>query len=144
MFPYLPEGREILYVDSANKFMKEAAELLKSSGCVKQPTAAVVVKNGKIIGRGANAGKKIDVCPRAILKCPTGEGYELCKSVCEQEGHAEVMAINDALAKGEDLAGADMYLDGHWWVCKPCWDEIIRAGIKNVYLRSDSAELYKR
>ena len=151
LLPYLPKNRMILYISQNNKFIKEAAKMLANSGCVKQPTAAVIVKKGKIIGRGVNAGKRVEVCPRVIRGCPTGTGYELCKSVCQQEGHAEVMAIRDALKanlkankKNKNLKGASMYLDGHWWVCKPCWDEIIKAGISRVYLRKDSIKIYKK
>lgn len=144
MYPYLPKNRKILYVKPDNKFMKEARKVLKKSGCIKQPTAAVVVKNGKIIGRGANAGKRVKVCPRIVHNCPTGTGYEYCKKVCKQEGHAEVMAIRDALKKTKNLKGASLYLEGHWWICKPCWDEIIRVGISKTYLRKDSMELYKK
>ena len=143
-YPYLPVGKKILYVSPENKFMLEATKLLQSSGCRKQPTVAVIVKGGKIIGRGSNAGKLVDICPRVVKNCPTGTGYELCKEVCEQVGHAEVMAIRDALSCGEDLRGASLYLDGHWWVCKPCWDEILKAGISRVYVRRDSVKLYKR
>ena len=144
LLPYLPRNRMIIYINLNNKFMREATKMLANSGCVKQPTAAVIVKLGKIIGRGVNAGKKIDVCPRVINNCPTGTGYEFCKTVCEQEGHCEVMAIRDVLKNGNNPKDADMYLDGHWWVCKPCWDEIIKVGISRVFLRKDSAELYKK
>jgi len=144
LLPYLPKDREILYVDANNKFMKEATKMLASSGCVKQPTAAVIVKNGKIIGRGVNAGKRVDICPRVVRKCPTGTGYEFCKTVCQQEGHAEVMAIRDALKKDNDLKDTNLYLDGHWWICKPCWNEIIKVGIARVFLRKDSIKFYKK
>ncbi len=143
MYPYLPKNRKILYVKPENKFMKEATKLLVASGCIKQPTAAVVVKNGKIIGQGVNAGKRVEICPRTIHNCPTGTGYEYCKEVCNQEGHAEVVAVRDALKKTNNLKGVSLYLDGHWWICQGCWDEIIRVGIKKVYLRKDSIKLYK-
>lgn len=143
-YPYLPKGRTLILIKPENRFMREATKLLSDSGCAKQATGAVVVKNGRIVGRGANAGKRVEVCPRVVANCPTGTGYEFCKSVCEQVGHAEVVAIKDALSRGEDLRGASLYLDGHWWACKPCWDEILKAGISRVYVRSDSVELYKR
>ena len=54
------------------------------------------------------------------------------------------MAIRDVLKNGNNPKDANMYLDGHWWVCKPCWDEIIKVGISRVFLRKDSAELYKK
>lgn len=143
-YPYLPPNRTIMHVGPENRFMREATKLLSDSGCAKQATGAVVVKNRKIVGRGANAGKRVDICPRVTANYPTGTGYELCRSVCEQVGHAEVVAIHDALSHGEDLRGASLYLDGHWWACKPCWDEILKAGISRVYLRRDSVELYRR
>lgn len=144
MYPYLPKNRKILYIKPDNKFMREATKLLKKSGCLKQPTAAIIVKNGKIIGLGTNAGKKVEVCPRIVHNCPTGTGYEYCKDVCKQEGHAEVMAIHDALKKTKNLKGASLYLDGHWWMCEPCWNLIIKVGITKTYLRKDSMELYKK
>jgi deoxycytidylate deaminase len=54
------------------------------------------------------------------------------------------MAIHNALKKVENLKGASLYLDGHWWMCKPCWDLIIKVGISKAYLRKDSMELYKK
>lgn len=141
--PYLPRNRKILYVSPDNKYIKEAAKMLADSGCVKQPTAAIIVKNGRIIGRGVNAGKRVKVCPRVIKGYPTGQGYELCRTECQQEGHCEVMAIRDALNRGNDPKGASMYLDGHWWICQPCWDEIIKVGISRVFLQKDSKKLFK-
>ena len=143
-YPYLPKDRKILYVNANNKFIKEATKLLNESGCVKQPTAAIIVKNKRIIGKGVNAGKRVAVCPRVIHQYPTGVGYELCGTVCQQEGHAEIMAILDAKNKGHNTKKANLYLDGHWWICESCWIEIIKAGIGKVFLREDSIKLYKR
>lgn len=122
--------------------MREATKLLTVSVCV-QPTAAVIIKNGKIIGCGTNAikNKRPDICPIRTHK--RGTAWNLCKEICGQEGHAEIMAIRDALNKAEDLHSASIYLAGHWWVCRDCWDEIICVGIKKVYLREDSIELHR-
>ncbi len=54
------------------------------------------------------------------------------------------MAIRDALNEDKNLKGASLYLDGHWWMCKPCWDLIIKVGITKTYLRKNSMELYKK
>ena len=51
-YPYLPPGKTILYVSEDNVFMQAAKALLHQSGCTKQPTGAVIVKNGQIIGQG--------------------------------------------------------------------------------------------
>ena len=143
MYPYLPKGRTIMHVKPENRFMQMASEMLANSGCLKQPTAAVIVKKRIVLGKGVNAGKKVEVCPRVLRNCPTGTGYEFCKTVCEQEGHAEIMAIRNALSNGHNLKGASLYLDGHWWACKECWDKILQSGITKVFLRTDSVELYK-
>ena len=139
-YPYLPEGRSILYVGEDNNYMQSAKELWTIGGCAKQPTAAVVVKDGKIIGHGTNAGIKVKECPR--WGSPTGTNYGPCKDVCKQEGHAEAIAVKDAIKNGFDTQGADLYLYGHWWCCQDCWRVMIKAGIKNVYLLENSENIF--
>jgi hypothetical protein len=54
-YPYLPAGRSILYVPITNPFMAEAKRVcMKYSTDHNHPTGAVVVKDGMVIGRGAN------------------------------------------------------------------------------------------
>jgi deoxycytidylate deaminase len=74
---------------------------------------------------------------------PTGEGYDLCEG-CNSKFHSEPSAIRDALSKNKDTEGADLYLWGHWWCCKDCWDSMISAGIKNVYLLDGSEKLFNK
>ena len=138
IYPYIPEGRQIQYVPVDNKYMKAAFKLAQSSGCRKQSTAAVIVKDGEIVANGSNSGIRVDVCPRVVKGSKTGTDYHLCKEVCKQEGHAEAMAVKDAHKQGIDAQGADLYLWGHWWCCKPCWEAMEGAGIKNVYLQEGS------
>ena len=139
-YPYIPEGKEIKYVVIGNEFMRAAKEILDHKGCVKHPTSAVVVKDGKIVGRGTNAGKIVEVCPR--WGSPTGTNYGPCKEICGQEGHSEVTSIADAKKKGNETMGADLYLYGHWWCCENCWNTMEKAGIRNVYLLDKSWELF--
>jgi deoxycytidylate deaminase/5'-deoxynucleotidase YfbR-like HD superfamily hydrolase len=141
-YPYMPKGKKILYVSEKNKFMVLARVRAEQSGCVKQATGAILVKNGKIIGQGTNAGRKLTVCPRVLRGSATGQDYHLCKENCAQEGHSEVMAVRDAKKNGHDFNGADLYLYGHWWCCHNCWDTMIEAGVKNVYLLKDSWRLF--
>lgn len=139
-YPYLPPSREILYVPENHACMYVAKIICERSGCVKQPTGAVIADGYEILSVGANSGKKVDVCPR--WGSPTGTNYGPCKSVCHQEGHAEVSAIKNAFAAGYEIWGADMYLYGHWWCCEDCWDKMISAGIKRVFLMENSWELF--
>ena len=144
-FPYLPAGHDFQYVGLDNLYMEAARQVTnENSACSWWPTGAVLVKNGVIIGRGANAGHFEPVCPRYEKKCPTGEGYEHCQNICQQTGHGEVSAINNAYDLGIDPMGADIYLFGHWWVCEKCWDHIIGAGIQNVYLLENASKIFTR
>lgn len=135
-YPYLPEGKEIKLISEDNPFMIEAKKMWETSGCTNHPTGAVVVLNGKVIGKGTNAGKRVDICPRADY--PTGEGYHFCKEVCQQVGHSEATAVKNAKDNGYNPEGADLYLYGHWWCCKNCWDIMIEAKIRNVYLANNA------
>lgn len=139
-YPYIPKGKTIIYAGEENEFMKEAKILWEKSSCVKHPTAAVVVKDGKIIGKGSNAGEKVNECPRWGSK--TGTNYKPCKEVCKQEGHSEITSVDDAIKNGQATEGADLYLYGHWWCCENCWSKMIKAGIRNVYLLEKSENLF--
>lgn len=69
------------------------------------------------------------VCPRE-----PGEGYEKCKTVCRQIGHAETMA---ALIAGENARGGTAYIKGHSRVCETCMEALARVGIERIVLESD-------
>lgn len=108
------------------------------------PTGAIIVgpDGGLVKGFGANGSDyhKSHGCERVRQHVPTGEGYELCEG-CSPENHAEVRAIKSVK---ESAQGADLYLWGHWWCCKTCWNKMIEAGIKNVYLLEGSEILFNK
>lgn len=152
-YPYLPEGREIKYVGEDNFFMFMAKKIRNDKSTdTNHPTGAVIVKENKIIGEWANqsalknkwliAFHKKGWCLRKFLGIKTGEKYWLCPGCSNYKYHAESGAIKDATKKGFDTKGADLYLYGHWWCCKPCWDTIIKAGIKDVYLLENAKEKF--
>lgn len=154
-YPYIPEGRNILYVPGDNRFMIEAISVRNTESTDGQhPTGAVVVKKDVVIGKAANqAGFKHPKfialhakgwCVRRKLKVKSGTKYWLCPGCSTHADHAESGAVDNAIKNvGLDIVnGADLYLYGHWWCCKPCWDAMIKAGIKNVYLLDKSWELF--
>ncbi len=147
-YPYLPEGRVLKFVPLSNKWMKAARKMADTeSGCSWWQTGAVIVKNARVIGKGANnKGTFVIPCPRIEQKCKTGEGYDLCEKICKVHGfsHAENEAVKDARSKGNDPKTADVYLFGHWWCCESCWDEMIKAKIRNVYLLQDAHKIFTR
>lgn len=118
--------------------MLAAKKATEKTGCKKQPTGAVLVKDGKILMTATNAGLTVNICPRVLKGSKTGTDYHLCQEVCKQEGHSEYSVVKKALAKGIETEGADIYLWGHWWCCQPCWDAMIAGRIKNVYLEQDA------
>ncbi len=143
-YPYLPEGKKILYVPEDHPHMQRAkGRALEHSLDDAVKTGAVVVRGSIVIGEGANGSDyhKTNECERVKRGMPTGQGYELCEG-CHPKNHAEPRAIADARTSGHSTEGADLYLYGHWWCCEPCWRAMIEAGIANVYLLERSEILF--
>ena len=82
-------------------------------------------------------------CTRETLRIPSGERYELCRSV-----HAEANAIISASRR--DMIGASIYLVGRdartgellhdAMSCSMCKRQIINAGIDRVIIRTGETE----
>lgn len=72
-------------------------------------------------------------CDNPQVTCPRlpGEGYEKCKTVCKQPGHAEEMALfwSDGEAKG-----ARAYLEGIGHYCRQCQEKLFGAGVVSLHL----------
>lgn len=143
----MPDGRSLKFVSADHPHMQEAAHARETmSGDPVYPIGGVLVKDGEIIGKagnGFNQGARTHVCPRIVQECPSGEGYDLC-SLHDPAGHTEVMTLQNAREAGHDPAGADLYMFGHWWACKPCWEALIEAGVKDVYVVDDAHERFSR
>lgn len=145
-YPYLPSEGTISYVPADDTYMQAArAEARHNSLDDTMPTGSVVVKNERILGRGANGSDyhKLHGCERVKRNIPTGQGYELCEG-CSPKNHSEPKAITDALLHDNDLHGATLYLWGHWWCCEPCWNAMLRVGITNVYVQEGSERLFNK
>jgi deoxycytidylate deaminase len=113
--------------------MKIVNENLRGK-CVKQTVIAIISNNGKHY-IGTNWCKNLQTeCPRDVKGMKTGEGYEFCKNVCKQDGHAEENAI---LMAGEEAKGATMLLIGHYYMCDRCQKACKEAGIKDIVILDD-------
>lgn len=75
-------------------------------------------------------------CPRQGM--PSGQGYELCRDVCGQPGHAEANAL--ALA-GERARGATLTVRGHHYACGSCRAAALRAGIARLVVSGQESPL---
>ena len=98
------------------KYMKIAfVEAKKAYNLGEMPVGAVVVKNGKVIGKGYNKKEKTK---NALM-------------------HAEIIAINKACKKNKDwrLNDCEMYVTLE--PCSMCAGALINSRIKKVYIGTD-------
>ena len=137
-------------LDKENYYLDIAETVLERSTCLRRCYGAIIVKNDEIISTGYNGaprGRKncVDLgrCTREELKIPSGQRYELCRSV-----HAEANAIISASRR--DLLGSTLYmacrdpitgeLIAHTTSCAMCRRLIINAGIQRVIIRDSPTE----
>lgn len=155
-YPYLPEGRTILYVPEDNKYMLVAKEVAETKSTDRNVSTGVVVVDeaGEILIREANQSalknkflldSHKNWCIRKLFKIPSGQKYWLCPGCASHKNHGEYRAVLALQKKFSQKIGAnlDLYLWGHWWCCKPCWDKMIEVGVKNVYLAEGIEERFK-
>ena len=132
-------------IDKENYYLDIAETVLERSTCLRRCYGAIIVKNDEIVSTGYNGaprGRKncmdLGCCTREALNIPSGERYELCRSV-----HAEMNAIISAARR--DTLGSTMYLAGrqasgellrHATSCTMCRRLIINAGIDRMVIRT--------
>ena len=126
-------------------YLNIADAVLDRSTCLRRKYGAIIVKNDEILSTGYNGAPRgrvncseLGYCNREQLNIPSGQRYELCRSV-----HAEANAIISA-ARSEILGGT-LYLAGRdaktgellgdATSCSMCRRLIINAGIEMVVTR---------
>jgi len=144
----MPQNRHLKYVLHDSEFMQAAKKAQEEcAGDSLFPVGIVLVRDGMVVaraGNGYNKGPgKPHVCPRVVLECPSGTGYDLC-SLHGSPGHAEPMLMKVAKEQGIDVEGADVYMYGHWWACEPCWKVLIDSGVRDLYVAEDAHERFSR
>ena len=132
--------------DKTNYYLDIADSVLNRSTCMRRLYGAIIVREDEIVSTGYNGaprGRKncIDLghCTRESMNIPSGQRYELCRSV-----HAEQNAIISAARK--NTIGGTLYLagrDGKTGMvlvdatpCSLCRRMIINAGIETVICRT--------
>ena len=137
-------------IDKTNYYLDIAQTVAERSTCLRRCYGAIIVKNDEIISSGYNGAPRgrrncadLGRCRRAELNIPSGERYELCRSV-----HAEANAIISA--SRSEMLGADLYmactdpasaalLPGST-SCAMCRRTVINAGIARVIVRDTPTE----
>jgi len=111
--------------------------------CAKQEVKAVLqtIEGQNFIGYN-DILVNVTECPRAGMA--SGEGYELCKSVCNQPAHAEIDAIAKALSAGADMDGSTLYLYGHTYCCKQCQQAMYYIGVESYFIGDEQFMLEER
>ena len=137
-------------IDKENYYLDIAETVSERSTCLRRRYGAIIVKNDEIISTGYNGAPRgrancadLDYCTREALKIPSGQRYELCRSV-----HAEANCIISAARK--DMLDATIYMacvnpkDGELipdsTSCTMCRRQIINAGIKKIVIRDTPTE----
>jgi len=131
--------------DRENYYLDIAETVMLRSTCRRRRYGAIIVQEDEIISTGYNGAPRgrtncldRDVCMRDELDIPSGERYELCRSV-----HAEANAIISAARR--DMIGATLYLSGRdaktgelmddTMPCSMCRRLIINSGIEKTVCR---------
>ena len=137
-------------ISKENYYLNIAETVLERATCLRRVFGAIIVKNDEIISTGYNGAPRgrrncsdLGRCTRESLNIPSGERYELCRSV-----HAEANAIISASRR--DMIGATIYLVGRdartnellpdAMSCSMCKRQIINAGIDRVVIRMTETE----
>ena len=137
-------------IDKTNYYLDIAQTVLERSTCRRRHYGAIIVRNDEIVSTGYNGAPRGRVncndlcyCVREQLSIPSGQRYELCRSV-----HAEANAIISA-ARSECIGGT-LYLCGRDAVtgellrdttsCSMCRRNVINAGIAQVIIRNTPTE----
>lgn len=137
-------------IDKTNYYLDIAQTVLERSTCRRRHYGAIIVRNDEIVSTGYNGAPRgrincteLGYCVREQLDIPSGQRYELCRSV-----HAEANAIISA-ARSECINGT-LYLCGRdattgellrdTTSCSMCRRSIINAGISKVIIRNTPTE----
>ena len=135
-------------IDKENYYLDIAQTVSERSTCRRAHYGALIVRNDEIVSTGYNGAPRgrancmdLGYCIRQQRHIPSGERYELCRSV-----HAEANAIISA-ARSECLGGT-IYLVGKDAVtgelidqeepCPMCRKMIINAGLSKMIVRQSS------
>jgi dCMP deaminase len=127
-------------------YLDIARAVAQRSTCLRRRVGAVIIREDQIISTGYAGAPRgtpncIDLgyCAREAANIPSGERYELCRSV-----HAEANAIINAARAGTIVLNGTMYIhveniDGSIPEtansCLMCQRMIINAGLLNVIIR---------
>lgn len=100
--------------------------------CARREVTCTLVTPGgeRIVGKNW-CKKPQTVCPRT-----EDEDYTKCKTVCDQWGHAEEVAV---LIAGPKAMGATAIIEGHSYACRNCQEALFAAGVSGISVAKQTA-----
>jgi len=137
--------------DKQNYYLDISETVALRCTCLRRKYGAIIVLNDEIIATGYNGAPRgrqncldRNTCMRDELEIPSGERYELCRSV-----HAEANAIISASRR--DMIGSTLYMTGldaktgelldDTNSCSMCRRLIINSGIEKTVCRSKGGKV---
>ena len=136
-------------------YINIARETASRSACFRAKHGAIIVNNDQIISTGyVGAPRKTkdcferNNCLRRELNIPSGQRYELCRSV-----HSEQNAIINATRSGVSLLGGTMYLFSaiinsddsekiiNAYPCFICKKMIVNSGLERIVCHQSDGSL---
>ena len=141
--------------DKLEHYLNRARVAAERSTCLRRKVGAVIIKDDAEVSsgyvgspRGTENCIDIGTCLRIEMGTPSGERYELCRSV-----HAEQNAIINAARTGVSVLGGEMYISSELIgsgysvdtskmtntirPCALCMKEILNAGLTRVHMRDE-------
>jgi hypothetical protein len=102
--------------------------------CAKQQVYCILLNNhNNICSFGSNyCNTPQKLCPRTGSE--SGIGYDLCKSICNQQYHAEIDDIHNINESSNPIT---MILINHHYCCDNCLNKLKEIGVRNfIFIRS--------
>jgi len=121
--------------------------------CLRRNYGAIIVNNDAQVSAGYTGSPRgfpnccdLGSCLRNEYNIPSGERYDICRSV-----HAEENAVINAARTGAEINGAKIYVagidkDGNEVgaiPCKRCKKVIINSGIEEIIMRDSAGKIYR-
>jgi deoxycytidylate deaminase len=109
--------------------------LAKVGKCAKANVVATLTTiKGEVFRSNNYCLTPQSTCPRDIQGYKSGEGYHLCKQICNQPGHAEENVIYFAKKEGANVRGGRIVVD-YSWICNNCKSVCNDNGINKVEVK---------
>lgn len=111
----------------------------RKSRCQDKTIVAVLRSNGRVFFGINGISESMAYCPRNVMEMGVNQGYSMCRSICRQESHAEVDAIDTWLRNSTADDTAEISIYGTGKICDNCMALLQKF---NVSIRNVVPDIY--